>query len=88
MEITEDEKSVLLEEEAVVEVDNLSKKELELLTNSFFQNLWTAFSNARYASPLFALIGIFVAYLVTIAPYHKGSNSMVSTGLFTSEPLV
>ena len=55
------------EEEEIEEVEK--KEEQRFLNCSVWEDVLLAFYESRFAAPLVALFGIFLAYHITIAPY-------------------
>jgi ABC-type Fe3+ transport system permease subunit len=52
------------------DIDNEDEESLLKLCNvSIWEDLWNSVYDARFAGPLVALLGVIIAFHITIAPY-------------------
>lgn len=67
------------------EDDNEFDEDEKYLDNSVFQDFINALYEVRLTAPLVVLLGIFLAYHLTIAPYQ---NHVINSGLSADMDLV
>ena len=82
-------KTVLIE--TMMEDDDLDDEELSLKSPlgiwSFYEDIKVSIFDARYTAPIVAVLGIILAYQVTIAPYQTENHITKKTEQADNQPL-